>query len=260
MTRQFPPVSEEDLHGFVDGQLEPGQREQIRCYLQGHPDVASRVADYQAQREQLRSALDHTAREPLPARLDLQLMVQQRLMRRYARWAVAASVVAALLMGGAGGWVLHGQMMPPDSGIALLAREAAANHLVYTADRRRPTELGATQREDLARWVSNRLKRSITIPDLSSTGFQFLGGRLAATHEGPAGLFMYQNQAGVRLTIFVRPVAGPQNMPITQVHMAGLTGCAWAESGIGYTVIAAVPATELRDVAEQVRRLSQNAV
>jgi anti-sigma factor RsiW len=42
--------------------------------------------------------------------------------------------------------------------------------------------------------------------------------------------------------------------------MAGLTGCAWTESGIGYTVIAAVPTTELRDVAEQVRRLSQNAV
>jgi anti-sigma factor RsiW len=187
-------------------------------------------------------------------------MVQQRLMRRHARWAVAASVIAALVMGGAGGWVLHGQMMPPDSGIALLAREAAANHLVYTADRRRPTELGATQREVLAHWVSNRLKRTVTVPDLSSAGFQFLGGRLAATHEGPAGLFMYQNQTGVRLTVFVRPVTAPQNMPIRQVDAGGLPGCAWTQDGIGYTVIAAVPATDLRAVAEQVRRLSQNAV
>lgn len=260
MTRQFPPVSEEDLHGFVDGQLEPEQQEWVRRYLQAHPDVASRVADYIAQREQLRSALEHVVRRPLPGKLDLQLLVQRRLTRRHARWAVAASVIGALILGGAGGWVLHGRMMPPDSGIALLAREAAANHLVYTADRRRPTELGAGQREDLARWVSNRLKRTVTVPDLSSTGFQFLGGRLAATHEGPAGLFMYQNQAGARLTVFVRPVAGPQNMPIRQVDAGGLTGCAWAEDGVGYTVIAAVSAAELREVAERVRRLSQNPV
>jgi anti-sigma factor RsiW len=108
--------------------------------------------------------------------------------------------------------------------------------------------------------VSNRLNRPVTVPDLSSTGFQFLGGRLAATHEGPAGLFMYQNQAGVRLTVFVRPVAGPQNMPIRQVDAGGLTGCAWTEEGIGYTVIAPVPAAELSDIAERVRRLSQNPV
>ena len=91
-----------------------------------------------------------------------------------------------------------------------MAQQAVANHVVYTADLRRPTELGAQQRDDLARWVSNRLNHQVAPPDLSADGYSYMGGRLAATPDGPAGMFMYDGPKGVRLTVFVLPLARPR--------------------------------------------------
>ena len=70
-------------------------------------------------------------------------------------------------------------------------QEAAASYAVYASDKRRPVELWAVQRDDLVRWLSNRLNRPIAPPDLSVAGYQLLGGRLVATGHGPAALFIY---------------------------------------------------------------------
>jgi anti-sigma factor RsiW len=138
--------------------------------------------------------------------------------------------------------------------ITLLAQQAVANHVVYTADRRRPTELGAQQRDDLARWVSNRLNHQVAPPDLSADGYSYMGGRLAATQDGPAGLFMYDDPQGVRLTVFVLPLDAAASMPIQHVDFAHVDGCAWIDKSIGYTVVGKLPPAELRRIAELVRR------
>ncbi len=52
-------------------------------------------------------------------------------------------------------------------------------------------------------WLSNRLKRSMTIPSLTEYGFQLVSVRLLPGEEGPAAQFMYQNAAGERLTLYI---------------------------------------------------------
>ena len=126
--------------------------------------------------------------------------------------------------------------------------------MVYTADRRRPTELGAQQRDDLARWVSTRLNHQVAPPDLSADGYSYMGGRLAATSDGPAGLFMYDGPQGARVTVFVLPLNAEASMPIQQVDFEQVDGFAWIEKGIGYTVVGKLPPSELRRVAELVRQ------
>jgi anti-sigma factor RsiW len=143
-------------------------------------------------------------------------------------------------------------LAPQPRTITLLAEEAVANHVVYTADKRRPTELGAEQRDDLARWVSNRIQHQVAPPDLALAGYRYMGGRLAATDSGPAGMFMYQNDAGLRLTVFVRPVADKTNRPQEIVGVGAMEGCAWIDRGIGYTVVAALPSAELKRVATEI--------
>ena len=140
------------------------------------------------------------------------------------------------------------------SALTELAEDAVANHVVYTADRRRPTELGAEQRQDLARWVSNRLNHAVAPPDMSDMGFRYMGGRLAATPQGPAGLFMYQDAQGLRLTVFVLPMRGASHADMRDVDVSGMMGRAWIDKGIGYTVVAPVPAQELRQLADRVRQ------
>lgn len=253
------PVTEEDLHAYVDGLLPPDRQAEVAHYLDQQPDLADRVAAYTAQREGLRSALAPLAAEPIPPHLDLQFLVQQRLSERHGAWRAAAAVLLAFLVGGAGGWALHGRIGMEPSALTELAQDAVANHVVYTADRRRPTELGAEQRQDLARWVSNRLNHVVAPPDMSDEGFHYMGGRLAATPQGPAGLFMYQDAQGVRLTVFVLPMRGADHANMRDVDVDGMMGCAWIDKGIGYTVVAPVPAAELRKLADHVRRQIESA-
>jgi anti-sigma factor RsiW len=246
------PIGEEELHAYIDGQLAPDRQPAVQLYLQEQPDVARRVAAYREQREALRAAFEAVAREPIPPALNLELLIQQRLARRRTPWRAAAAVLLAFGFGGAGGWLLHGGLAPTTS-MTMLAQEAVANHVVYTADKRRPTELGAEQRDDLARWVSNRLNHQVAPPDLAADGFHYMGGRLAATPDGPAGLFMYDDAQGLRLTVFVLPMNSAESRPIQHVDFAHVDGCAWIDKGIGYTVVGKLPPAELRRLAEQVR-------
>ena len=248
------PIPEEDLHAWIDGQLAPERQAAVLRYLQEQPDVARRVDAWHDQREALRAAFAAVAAEPVPPRLGLERLIQQRLGRRRLPWRAAASVVLAFGLGGVGGWFLRGGQPPPAAAITLLAQQAVANHVVYTADRRRPTELGAQQRDDLARWVSNRLNHQVAPPDLSADGYSYMGGRLAATPDGPAGLFMYDDPQGVRLTVFVLPLNAAATMPIQHVDFAHVDGCAWIDKSVGYTVVGNLPPPELRRIAELVRR------
>jgi anti-sigma factor RsiW len=248
------PIPEDDLHAYVDGQLPPERRKAVARRLQEQSRAAEDVAAYAAQREALRAAFTSIADEPVPPRLHLESLVASRLAERRTVWRAAAAVLLAFLVGGAGGWALHTRFGGEPSDLSLLAQDAIANHVVYTADRKRPTELGAEQRDDLARWVSNRLGRPVAPPDMSSAGFRYMGGRLAATPQGPAGQFMYQNADGARLTVFVLPLRDAPDTSMHAVDVGAMDGCAWIDKGVGYTVVAPLPAAELHRLAEGVRR------
>jgi anti-sigma factor RsiW len=249
------PIAEEELHAWIDGQLAADRKPAVLRYLEGHPETARQVGAWRAQKEALRAAFASIAAEPVPPRLALERLIQQRLAGRSMTWRMVASALLAFGLGGAGGWFLHNGLQPPsNAAMTLLAQSAVSNHIVYTADRRRPTELGAQQRDDLARWVSNRLNHRVQPPDLSADGFSYLGGRLAATRDGPAGLFMYDGPQSVRLTVFVLPLKAAHETPIQHVDFAHVDGCAWIDNGIGYTVVGRLPPAELRRIAEQVRQ------
>ncbi len=248
------PIGEEELHAYVDDQLDAERVQAVLRYLQDRPDVSRQVADWRAQRDALRAAFAGVAAEPIPPKLGLERLIQQRLARRWVSWRIAASALLAFGLGGAGGWLLHGGLLPPPATLTLLAQDAVANHVVYTADRRRPTELGAQQRDDLARWVSNRLNHQVAPPDLSADGYSYMGGRLAATADGPAGLFMYDNLDAVRLTVFVLPLHAKAEMPVQHVDVGQVDGYAWIDKGVGYTVVGKLPLPELQRITAVVRR------
>ncbi len=247
------PVSDDDLHAFIDRLLPEDRIPAVERHLRDNPETAATIAAYAAQRDALRAAFAAIADEPVPARLN-PYAIRAAIAARRTLWRAAAVALLAFGLGGGSGWLLHDRATTASTTITLLTEEAFANHVVFTADRRRPTELGAEQREDLARWVSNRINRPVTPPDLTVAGYKYLGGRLAATPHGPAGMFMYQNDQGVRLTVFVRPVETNTSLPQEMVAAGALEGCAWADKGMGYTVVAPLPAADVLRVAEGVRK------
>ncbi len=256
MTDPHRPIDEDDLHAFVDGRLPPGRHEALQRYLDADADAARRVAAYQAQRAALRAALIVEEAGTLPRRLDFAQILQERRHRRLRDWRIAASIVLALGIGTAGGWFLQKLAAPGRTQLAmqLLDQQALASHLVYAADHRHPIEVSAADEPHLQQWLSNRLGHKLAMPDLSSLGFRMIGGRLLATEHGaPAALLMYDDAAGHRLSLLLRPMAHELWAPWTNINEAGLDSCIWIEKGMGYALVAAMPDTELNRVARQVR-------
>jgi anti-sigma factor RsiW len=56
MSEVTPPIGEDDLHAYIDGQLDLGRRLAVERYLAENPEAAQRVAAYRQQREAIRAA------------------------------------------------------------------------------------------------------------------------------------------------------------------------------------------------------------
>jgi anti-sigma factor RsiW len=56
MRGRGPPVSEAELHGFVDGGMDRGRREAVQAFLAASPEDAARVETWRRQNEAIRSA------------------------------------------------------------------------------------------------------------------------------------------------------------------------------------------------------------
>jgi anti-sigma factor RsiW len=248
------PITESDLHAFVDEALGSQRRIEVTNYLANHPEVAQRVQSYRRQREELRAALAPVAEEPVPPELNLVRMMEANTTSRAARWRAAAAAVLILGIGGAGGWSLHTVFDPPRAGISALAQEATDSYAVFAPDRVRPVEIMATDRSELVKWASQRLSRPVAVPDLSTSGYRFMGGRLIATSHGPAVLFMYDDDHGTRLVLLSRQMAVDKNAPMAQHSHGPIAGFAWADKGIGYSLVGHISSQLLQSLADEARR------
>ena len=250
------PVLEDELHALVDGRLDPERREELEAWLAAHPEARARVEGWTAGREALRAALDPVAQEPVPPALNLRRMAaERRRTPRAFRLREAASVALTLAIGAAGGWGVRGMDAPAPRGVAALGREAVMGFRTFASDPVRPVELDAGARPELVSWISTRLHRRVTPPDLRSAGYRLLGGRIVATAHGPGGLFLYQGEGDARLAVYMRPMAqAHEHAPMRDRQDGDLGDIAWADDGLGFSVVGAAAPEALRPLAEVVRR------
>ena len=173
---------------------------------------------------------------------------------RLSSWRATAAALVLFGLGGVGGWSLHGSGTEP-LGITALAQEAAANYAVFGDDQAHPVEFQPGQSGQLMDWIASRLNIALKPPDLSASGYRFMGGRLVATAHGPAGLLMYDNDLGNRLVMLVRPMDTDKNTKtMTQSASGPMTGFSWAHNGIGFSLVGNTAPEILHPLANQIRR------
>jgi anti-sigma factor RsiW len=204
MSEHEIPVTEDELHAYVDGELPADRRTAVEAWLATHAEDAARVASWRQIAETVRARYSGVADEPVPQRLDL-----DRLGKRPLRWAMgmAAAAAFAFVIGGGVGWFAHGASaaVAAKDPVDAMRNEATAAHQLYIREMRHPIEVRANE-DHLLPWLSRRLGTKLTAPDLAAFDLKLLGGRLLPGLQGPAALFMYETGSGERVTIYCTPL------------------------------------------------------
>jgi anti-sigma factor RsiW len=194
------PVREEDLHAYVDGELDAERRDVVAAWLATHPEAAAQVAGWREQADAIRARYGAIAQEPIPARLKL-----DALLRRQRSWvsAAAAASIAAFAIGGGLGWYARGAAASTaTAGVDKVATDAVEAYRLYTVEVRHPVEVAGDERAHMTQWLTKRLGYQQHIPDLSSIGLKLVGGRLLPGPDGAAAFYMYEGPSGERFTIY----------------------------------------------------------
>lgn len=250
--RPTHPVGEDDLQAHVDGRLDPARDAVVRAWLEVHPAEAERVEAYVRQREALRLRLQGYHNQPLPARLQPDALRRNRRAVLSRGLASTAAGFVLLLVGAAGGWLAHS--LDTTRSTPHLTADAASAHLTFVSEQRHPVEVTAAQEGHLVQWLSNRLGRTLQAPDLSAQGFRLMGGRLLPGATAPAAQFMYDDDRGTRLTLYMRADPDDDTTGFRIVEQGGLSGLFWVDRGFGYAVLAHASRARLWPVAEAVWR------
>ena len=265
------PITEADLHAYVDAELPDDRRAEVEDFLAAQPEEASRLFAYQAQKDALRQLFNPVLDESLPAEL-LELaekpivpameamatpavdMKKRTFLSRWSMQRIAASFAIALLSGLAG-WLGHGQYQATErmAQMTPLARQAAVAHVVYSPDIKRPVEVTADQEDQLVKWLTKRLGTPVSPPKLGTLGYELIGGRLLPGNAGPVAQFMYHDSSGQRLTLYVSTEQTVSRDTGFRFAREGAVNVFyWVDGKFGYALSAGIDKGELARVATAV--------
>ncbi len=244
MSNFGPKPDEAELQAYIDKELDDERRSQIDRWLEEHPDEAATLAHYRAQNQALHDAFEPLLSRPASKRFRSLDRVQVNTSRL---WQLAAAL--AFIIGGGGGWGANEYFHAGPSADLALARDAVVAHRVYEVEVRHPVEVAANEEEHLVAWLSKRLDAPVRAPDLSPLGFQLVGGRLLPAASGPAAQFMYENDTGDRLTLYVEPNRTGDETAFRFVEQDDIAAFYWKDGPLAYALIGRTEREQLLGLA-----------
>jgi anti-sigma factor RsiW len=270
MSEQQMPVTEDEIHAYVDGTLAEARRADVERELERNPELAARASDFFSLNNLLHERYDRVLSEPLPARLRVKPAEPVGKVagskREAANWPKFAGLAAALVLGVGIGWGTHygASMMPGAPGGSELhtvsadstmsfVHEAALAHVVYMPEVRRPDTIGAHDEQDFVQWLSNRLGTNVHPPMLGKSGFELAGGRLLPGENGEVAQFMYNNAQGERVTLCISRRKTSSNTTAFKLYQDGPVNVFyWIDGDFGYALSGGIDRTVMLQLAHDV--------
>jgi len=246
------PVTEDELHAYVDGELPTDRKAAVAAWLAEHPEQAALVATWRAQAESIRAHFGTAVDEPVPQRLKLdQVLKHEQANGRSWMAMAAAAAIVAFIVGGAAGWMARGASAAAPSSFDIYATEALDAHKLYVVEVRHPVEVPGGERAHMTQWLSKRLGKDLRIPDLQSIGLKLVGGRLLPGPTGAAAFYMYESASGERFTMY----CAKTDEPGTALRYTGSDQFAafyWVDDKIAYVMSGPSDREQLEKVTKAV--------
>ena len=247
MSASFHDVlSEEQINAYLDNELSPEARAQVEAAAANDAQLRDRLRLDAAINEGLHELFNSALNAPVPARL-----IHAIGPRPWPWWQRLGAAAACACLGGLMGWNLQPLSIAAQLAAARpVSTEAAAAHAVYTRENRHTVEVRSDERAHLDRWLSKRLAHKLIAPDLRNHGLKLIGGRLLADAGHPAALYMYEDAAGERVTIYAR--ARSRTDKAEALHYArdrGFEIAHWTDERMSYAITGKLERERLQQVA-----------
>jgi anti-sigma factor RsiW len=249
MTQPVDPITEADLHAYIDDQLGVQRRIEVEAHLSRYPDMAARMMGDLRRRDELRLAL---ADQPVVERLATyeaarrlsRALSRDVLIGRLRRLGTVAAFVAI-------GWFGHAQF----GSLAIRESIASAHPPAYVADAARSHRTALVRASMHSQPVvpdydreEIRSATAIVVPDLPAD-WQVRDVQIFPSTYGPSVEMAINSEKLGTLSLFaVRP--GSFNVrPVTVAATQDVTAVYWQIGEVAYALIGKSESRMLEEAA-----------
>lgn len=240
------------LHAYLDDELDLVRSMELEDHLVECGDCAHEVASYRVLRERVWT---DNLRYQAPGSFRLRLLKEIReqensnkkqvfVRARFPWWSWM--VLAACLLLAAATFVLdlqqHRERDLMGEIVSDHVRSLMATHL---------TDVLNSDQHTVKPWFTGKLDFSPEVRDLSSDGFDLLGGRLEYIDGHSAAAIVYQGRKHV-INLFVWPSTGSDQEPQTMARQ-GFNLIEWKQANMYYCAVSDLNQQELSELASMLR-------
>jgi anti-sigma factor RsiW len=240
------------LHAYIDDELDLVRSMELEDHLVACGDCAQEVASHRALREGVSTG---NLRYQAPASFRLRLLKEIREQEKPSKqqifaqarlpWWSWAAVAASLLLAAAT-FLLDFQQRRERS----LMSEVVSDH-VRSLMATHLTDVLNSDQHTVKPWFTGKLDFSPEVRDLSSDGFDLLGGRLEYIDGHSAAAIVYERRKHV-INVFMWPSPGSDE-PRTMARQ-GFNLIEWKQAGMYYCSVSDLSQQELTELASMLRR------
>ena len=239
-------LTEQELHAYLDGELDAAGAARVEAALAAAPELAQRLARLQADKAMIGRAYAKLIEVPLPAALVA--AVQQapshsqvpagRRRPPGVGWRAVAAMAAALVLALVG-W----QMLVPIGGNATIEAALAARSGAAHADQRVAVASlsSAGERDQLLR---DALHQPVKAPNLEKAGFTL---QTVSVYAGTAVQLAYADAQGRSFTLYLRDSAGADRFELSS--RGAMRICLWQNEDLTAVMLAEMSSSEMLRVA-----------
>jgi anti-sigma factor RsiW len=239
-----PEIREEDLHAYIDGELDAAERARIESLVEGNGWLRDRVARYRADKSRLVGLYGGGMSEPLPQEW-LDTIEAATTRRRWTAQSLGIAAMAAsfvILFVGLVAWRFVGVMQPASGDIvadALAARAGTPAPVSVV-----PAETKALTQE--ARVMTAVLDARVKAPDLSRLGYHLVDINV---YDAPKRAFelRYAARDGQIFTLYLRHSSGQPRFD--QFKQDGMRVCVWQDDVVGMVMAGTMSVAEMQRLA-----------
>lgn len=250
------PISEADLHGYLDGELSVERRAEVEAYLASHPEQAARVAEYHNLTLTLHRLFDGEETPANPAIEEkTEELVRALRRRRTARRLIGVAAAIVILATGTGlATGVHDRFRQAEDRFLAFTQQARDAHLLFAGGVPAQDDLGSAEDTTVVSWLSQRLTGvPVRTPDLTALGYDLAIERILPSADGPAAQLMYRSEkGGDPVTLFIGKSRDRRQNAFTYVQNDDLSIFYWQEGPFAYSLAGNLDKIELLALAEEV--------